>query len=457
MNSKVLLNIVFLIILHIPISYGQKIRMNWPQLAGKSFDFIIFQGDNVITVKQDTIPSDGIFGLDIPKAYAPYIGIGRWLLTGTSEGGGLDMVILGHDFSVSCKEGIPSESNIVFEGYNAVNELNRLNREQQKILERHAFLLRGLKLYDTFHPFNALFLKELDRLKLLFEDFHKRLNENPNHTGQILQVFNMSKGIAPKLFETDVQTAIELADVFTHDLDINVLYTSGHWGAVISGWIQIHLQIIKDDLKLFNQFSALTSRIQDYSIYTELVAKVTYYLKLAGFDDKINVISPIVINSGKIIAFGGSLDVYVKARVGTQGPDLIFDDKGKEDGLTSSTKKILKSTEFAAGGYNQTLLVFYQSDCGHCEDIINQLIAKYQNFEKKRTRIISISSDDDIETFGNESKYFPWKDKFCDCVSTKRTNFKNYAVSGTPTLILLDNNGFILKSSAKIDDLGILD
>ena len=60
--------------------FAQKIEMLWPAFAGKTYDFIIFQGDKQVTAQQDTIAKDGSFVLSVPQEYAPYTGMCRWFL-----------------------------------------------------------------------------------------------------------------------------------------------------------------------------------------------------------------------------------------------------------------------------------------------------------------------------------------------------------------------------------------
>lgn len=40
----------------------------------------------------------------------------RWLITGTKEGGGLDMYIPGRDFSVNCVVAQSRDENIIYKG-----------------------------------------------------------------------------------------------------------------------------------------------------------------------------------------------------------------------------------------------------------------------------------------------------------------------------------------------------
>ena len=63
--------------------------MEFPAFAGKTYDFIIFQGSQTLTEVQDTIPANGKFSIQVPQDYAPYTGMSRWLITGTTTGGGL--------------------------------------------------------------------------------------------------------------------------------------------------------------------------------------------------------------------------------------------------------------------------------------------------------------------------------------------------------------------------------
>jgi len=72
---------------------AQNIHMEFTAFAGKTYDFIIFKGDKQVIAQQDTIPQGGEFVLTIPKKYSPYKVMCRWLITGTKDGGGLDIML----------------------------------------------------------------------------------------------------------------------------------------------------------------------------------------------------------------------------------------------------------------------------------------------------------------------------------------------------------------------------
>lgn len=135
MNTKIKVAVLAFVVSF--FAQAQTITIEFPAFAGKTYEFIIFQGDKIVKVyENDTIPKDGLIKIDIPKEYAPYTGMCRWLITNSAEGGGLDMAIPGYGFKVSCLSNQPSVSNIKFEGFDAMNELNRLHREQQIIIDK---------------------------------------------------------------------------------------------------------------------------------------------------------------------------------------------------------------------------------------------------------------------------------------------------------------------------------
>lgn len=434
-------------------SIAQEVSMSFPAFAGKTYDFIIFQGDKPITAQQDTIPKDGKFTLTIPQAYAPYTGMCRWLITGTTQGGGLDMAVPGYNFSVACLSDKPDNTNIVYKGFDAVNELNRLNDLQKVIIDKFEVLNKASQLYDKSHPLYASFQKEKEHQAKAYIDFQKDLKKNTNFNARFLPIVNLTRGIAPKLYEKEEDKLKSIANYIAYEADIDALYTSGHWSGIISTFLQLHQGFIKDD-KIFNtQFAALTKRMSNKNYYTDFTGRLTYYMKTYGMDKQIELIAPIVVNSGKITEYVGTMEVYIKALTGSQGADLIFTEHIVNLADHNHKSTILKSSELAMGNYTHTLLVFYQSGCGPCEALMQTMPGKYPMLKEKGIRFISISADESEQVFKNSSGSYPWVDKYCDFKGKNGINFKNYAVKGTPTLVLLDKKGVIVQKAATLEEI----
>jgi thioredoxin-related protein len=434
-------------------SSAQTIQMNFPHFSGKSYDFVIFQGDAQKTVLQGTIPNNGKFSLKIPKEYAPYTGMSRWLITGTQEGGGLDMVIPGKDFSVGCKEAQPNENNIIYEGNNQVTLLNGFYKEQQLLFSRGDAMMKAKVAFGKTDKNYAFYEEQYQRQVADYTLFENKMSSTPGYAEKMLHIVNITMGIGTEIIHEEEKKALNISHYIADRMDWDALYTSGHWTSVIAVWIDIHGQVIKDPYRFVNDFSKISQKIKDEKKYTDFVGRVAYFLTQQGKDTYLNAIAPLVVASGKVKNYEGSLSVFIKAAVGTQAPDLTFTEHTGKISDHNHKTTVLKSSELADKTYNKTMLIFYESGCGPCENLLQQLPGNYENIKAKGVRIMSISADKDETVFMGKAKDFLWKDSFCDYEGLKGENFKNYAVSGTPTLILIDNTGKILLRTASLGEV----
>ncbi len=439
--------IFLLIFFGILITNAQEINIKFPFFAGKTYEFVIFQGGEIVKLyENDTIPQNGVVNIVIPKEYTPYTGMCRWLITGTAEGGGLDMAIPGYGFKVSCNSAQPNEHNIIYEGFDAVNELNRLHREQQIIIDKYEIMHKASLLYDNKNPLYVSFEKEKALQVKAFGKFHQDLKNNTNYNARFLPIVNLVTGIAPILSVNQEEKAYFVNQFIVNELNYDQLYTSGHWTGIIQNWIQLHTQFYNDKDKFVKDFTIIHQKITDPKKYTDWVGKITYFLTLYTKDDFIEGIAPLVISSNKITSYEGkTMQVYVKAMIGNQAPDIIITEHLEKVEDHSHKTTIIKSKDFAQKGFDKTLLVFYESGCGPCQELMQKLPQVFENLNRKGIDIISISSDINEHVFKNNSVNFPWKRKYCDYKGKDGVNFINYAVIGTPTMLLIDMQGKIEK------------
>ncbi len=432
---------------------AQHINMYFPHFAGKAYDFIVFQGDKQIKVMQGNIPADGKFILTVPDSYTPYTGMSRWLITGTMEGGGIDMVVPGTDFSVSCKESKPDNSNIIYEKNQQIKELEDLYMQQRNIISKYAAMEQATMAYSTHDKNYPLFQQEYKNQITAYGNFYKKLHDNQNYVKKLLPIVNITRGLGSELTEDEEQRARDIASYIANDLDWEVLYTSGHWTTVISAWVDIHTKVLKDNFAFVNDFAKLTAKIENRILYSDFAGRTAYYLTQNGGDILINAIAPYVTASGKIDNYEGSLKVYTAGRVGSIGADLTFTEHTGNPDHHNHRTMTYKSSELAEKGYTKTLLIFYESGCGPCENLLTQLSGNYNNIISKGVKIISISADKEESTFRNKAKTFLWKDIYCDFEGIKGINFKNYGIAGTPTLVILDKSGKIALKTASLGEV----
>ncbi|WP_177435552.1 alkyl hydroperoxide reductase [Pseudomonas sp. Irchel 3E19] len=283
-------------------SHAQEIRMDFPHFKGKSYEFILFQGAGAKMVIKDTIPQDGKFTLTIPKEYTPYTGMSRWLITGTQEGGGLDMLIPGHDFSVSCTEAKPDDSNIVYAGNQEIPELNSLYKAQQAIFAKHDAMMQATKAFPETDQNYPVFKKEYQNQLDAYKNFQTTLRTHPGYAKKFIQIVNITQGIGTEIYPAEEEKAKNIAEYIARELDWQTLYTSGHWHGVISSWVAIHTQVLNDPKDFATDFAAIRKKLKDPEQYTDFSKIVASALSQGGKDNFIAVISPRVGASDQIKA-----------------------------------------------------------------------------------------------------------------------------------------------------------
>lgn len=455
-NNTFIINqakVLFILVFCFVNGYAQTITIDFPHFAGKNYDFIIFQGDKQETVMQGTIPADGRLKLIIPEQYTPYHGMSRWLITNSKEGGGLDLLISGKDFSVSCPAKQPDDSNIIYRGNTEIQELNHLSKQQQDIVLKYSIMQQALHQFSKTEPSYSLFEKEAQAQKSAFDTFQGALARNPDYAKKFIPIVNITKGIGTELPENDEQRLRNIAAYIVEKLDWKVLYTSGHWATVINSWVDIHAGALQDQAAFSDDFKKITAKIEDKKLYKEFAERTAYALTKHGKDAMIASIAPYVVSSGKIDVYENKLSLYKAGAVGSTAPDLVFTGHTGSTAEHSHETVTLKSRDLAGKDYKKSLLVFYESGCGPCENLLQQLPGNYAGIQAKGIRMIAISADKEEEHFKNTSAQFPWKEAYCDYEGTEGINFKSYAIAGTPTMVLIDADGEILLRTASLAEL----
>lgn len=379
---------------------AQTIAMEFPAFAGKPYDYIIFQGSQTLKVVQGTIPANGKFSIQVPQDYAPYTEMSRWLITGTETGGGIDMAIPGHDFAISCLSATPTNDNIVYKGFDAVNELNRLHAVQQGIINKFETMSKAAQLYKNDKKLCKIFTKEKTKQKGAFDDFQADLKTNPNFNARFLPIVNLTQGTPHRLTDDNQQKALLVNEFISQKMNFEDLYVSGHWTGIIRSWVQLHTNVINDQNRFTEDFKTMSDRIADSKMYTDFVGKVTYYLTTYGKDAYVDAIAHTVLGSGKIDAYQGVMDVYLKAMTGMQAPNLVLP---KKDGDPKNTS-LLKTDELNS---SCSLVVFYKSDCGFCDEAVKEIETNYALLTEKEIRVIMISGDTDPEKHEAKIATFP--------------------------------------------------
>ncbi|WP_326984787.1 alkyl hydroperoxide reductase [Chryseobacterium sp. MYb264] len=281
---------------------SQVISMNFPQFAGKNYDFILFRGIEMVKM-QGTVPADGIFTLQIPKEYEPYTGMCRWLITGTIEGGGLDMLIPGHDFSVFCDEKIPSENTIIYKNNTEIESLNDLFKAQKRIFAKYDAMLQATEAFSERDPVFSFLKKEYEKQVNDNRSFQKKLNERSDYAAKFLRIVNLSRGIGTEFIANEEQKAKNISDYIKTDLDWSALYTSGHWAGIISSWADIHTLVLNDPQQWAADVEIIGQRISDPALCKDFTDNVSTVVNRTEKKEFINMLIPVIekLRKGKAL------------------------------------------------------------------------------------------------------------------------------------------------------------
>jgi thiol-disulfide isomerase/thioredoxin len=428
------------------VTKAQTIHVEFPYFAGQTYEFKIFQGQKQITLKTDTIRKGGKVQLYIPKEYAGYKGMAQWYLTNSATGGGLDLIINSENFSVTCLDSVPTNENIVYKGTleNTFSKTNYL--QQQGLFEKHDAMLAALRAYPKGNALYDIFDTEYKSLKDQYVVFTKKLSASSLYAAKFRQIVNITMGIGTIITVDEKEKANNINDFIVNELDFATLYTSNHWGGVINNWVQLQTMTFKDDFKFAQNAKTILKRIHNNQIYTDFVIDLTRECSKAGKDYVLTEITKDIKSSKQLLNYDGVLNIYKKELSG-KAPDLLLTTLGNlEERKTTVLDMATLDSKF-------TLLLFYKSDCGFCEETIAALQSNYKFLVANGFRIISIAADTDEAVFKSSSSQFSWKDKYYEFEGFNSVNFKKYGVIGTPTMYVLDNKGMIQTKVSTVQEL----
>jgi thioredoxin-related protein len=427
---------------------AQTIQLEFPFFAGNTYEFKIVQGNKEIVLQNDTIPMGGKVTLTIPKKYKGYKGMAMWYITNSKNGGGLDLVINNENFSVTCLDSIPTAKNIEYKNTKE-NIFSSTNyQEQQAIFAKLDGMMHATRAYDKNHPLYSVFEKEYAVIVEAYNQYVQRLNNTDLYAARFREITNITMGIGSIITQDENLKAKNINDIIVNQLDFEVVYTSNHWGGIINNWVLLQTMILKDDKQMIKEAQILLNRMPNNQIYTDFVAALTYQLTKLGKDNIIAVLTPEIKASKKLQNYNDHLSIYQKDLSG-KAPNLEIMPLNKDKKGIHKTKTI----DLAKQKTNYSLLVFYQSGCGPCEELMEGLQANFKELTTKGVEIITLSADTDEAFFKNTAAQHPWTQKYCDLQGVNGVNFKNYAVLGTPTLFLIDKKGMILQKMSGMEEL----
>ena len=397
-------------------SWSQTINLDFPYFAGSEYVFCLFNGEKTDTISRGALDERGQSVIVIPPAYDGYTGNARWSLT---NGGGM-MLVLNNEknFSVRCTEAIPSDSSIVFIDTPENEFMQNQYMRQSAVLNKARNLQSLLKQYEPTSDIYRLVNTELQGLESDFANIYADMQGSPLYAARIHEYINFLNRTGSRLNLSEQEAETERRQQITERFDLKQLYHSGLWENVIADYISSvagNDSLLLADSRALLKRAAATDKEVEESLLRKLLLLYSQY-----------------------------------------GKENLRVDLGVENPVSRGhLAPVLHLADEQIRPVN-SLLVFYESGCGHCESEMKQLVLNYPVLKSKGYEVISIAADMDSTIDNNTIRNFPWPTKLCDFKGFGGENFVNYDIMGTPTIFVIDERGIIQGRYARLEDCQII-
>ena len=193
----------------------------------------------------------------------------------------------------------------------------------------------------------------------------------------------------------------------------------------IAASVDIILDSVKKNEKVYNDLTKyLFQYFEKYSLFA-----ASEYIALKALDQKKVAINNALVNK---------LESYRKMRVGNMAPNFeLVGDVFKNGVVVKNTVRL------ADINAKYKLIIFGGSWCNQCISEMIQLLPRYNFWESKGLEVIFISLDTDKKEFENFTAPFPFYSA-CDYKKWETQAAKDYYVSSSPTIFLLDSDNKII-------------
>jgi hypothetical protein len=413
---------------------AQNIKVFFPQFIGKEYVFVLNQG-----IKRDTVQS-GIIGktgfatvdLTIPEKYKGYTGVGSWSII---NGRGINFIIDGDSFSVTCWDTVPTPNNTFYEGSRENNLMSRYELEMVAFYQKIDSVFKAENITNHRDSLPPSFLKGMEEIDKEYAVIGEKLTSDTSYAAFLWRTLNYMRGLGKSFYykpDDEKKYFSDLAGYLTEEIDVERLYTSGFWSSLITStfnsfenktvWGENMIRILKriKSQRVFDAFSNDLILICEQFGWADAEQTIIAYLESSERlpADPSNLVNRAILQN--------------RVKIGNKAP--------------------LLSGEIPVNA----LLIFYESGCSHCQLQLTEITKHYTKLVEKGIRVISISTDESKDVFEYHSKDFPWPDKLCDFKGFKGEDPLNYGIIGTPTIYLIDENGIISDRQSRLDAIKAL-
>lgn len=417
---------------------------NFSLIKGQTIRLIGYQGADVYSVDSTVVNEQGNFELHYSDAN---LGMGYLL---TSEANPYMVVLEKGNVQLTGRTPADASSIVINSG-----EQNKLFVQYALTHSKREQALNAWVYLKNLYESDTLFMREYASKFTITKEIEK-LNKAENNYFKILPPVSFVYWyLHMRKLISDVQV-VTSARLRKKKLTIKAfrsinyahpqLYTSGLFSEVLESqfWliqnsgldqaakskemntsVDFILASISKNEKLYNEFTKyLFQYFEKYNLFD-----ASTHLALKALNQKEDILN----NS---LAF--KLESYRKMNRGNTAPEIEF--KGEVYVYKELVDNIKRLSDIKS---KYKLVVFGGSWCPQCKAETIQLIMRYNKWKAKEVEVVMVSLDTDKKAFEDFASDFPYT-LVCDFKKWDTQAAKDYYVSSSPTIFLLDSNNKII-------------
>ena len=432
------------VFLFFKISAQNSVVGNFSSIKGQTIRLMGFQGADVLAIDSSVVNAIGNFELHYSDAN---LGMG-YLLTSENKP---YMVVL-EKGKVQLNGQTPTDATSIIINSGEQNKLfvqyTLEHSKREQALSAWVYL-KNLYGSDTFFKNQAIsklaITNELERLNKADKDFLKDLptasfmqwylpirkligdvgvikNTRPQEIPATIKAFRNTNYAHPQLYTSGL-----FSDVL--ESQFWLLQNSGLEQAEMvkemNTSVDFILASVSKNEKLYNGFTNyLFQNFEKYNLF-----EASSHIALKALNQK-----EVILNNS--LAF--KLESYRKMKVGNTAPEIEF------KGDVYVNRQLLNNIKRLSDiNTKYKLVVFGGSWCPQCKEETMLLNIRYDKWKAKEVSVVMVSLDTDKKAFEDYATEFPYTIA-CDYKKWETKAAKDYYVSSSPTIFLLDSNNKII-------------
>ncbi len=189
---------------------------------------------------------------------------------------------------------------------------------------------------------------------------------------------------------------------------------------------------------------------KDQQVYLFMLDELVKSYEKTGMNEIVVYLNEkyVLSDFGKNMAVANTVkeknEVLKSILIGQQAPDVMVSNEGALQRLYDIKAKY-------------TMLLFWESDCDHCQKLTDELIEYYHQNKSKDFEVIALALDTSQKGWLSYivTHNFDWIN-YCDLEGWKSKAVKDYNIVATPSMFLLDSNKRIIAKPTSINELKAL-